>query len=199
MNPSLSFVSDETDADVKITETITVSLENIYQAEPVSTEEIACVAVPYNDLARNNMAVYIPYDRISNNDYSALALESSADKENRNYIYLSSGEDSLKKVDMNYEEQEYELQLDSEKFEKIILNIEDKIEAGGLSESELDNLNIKMENLKQQIAALQNYQIALESQREMEDAEKMRKAEEDLQANIDAMQPQTQNAVEYDE
>lgn len=199
MNPSLSFVSDETDADVKITETITVSLENIYQAETVSTEEIACVAVPYNDLARNNMAVYIPYDRISNNDYSALALESSADKENRNYIYLSSGEDSLKKVDMNYEEQEYELQLDSEEFEKIILNIEDKIEAGGLSESELDNLNIKMENLKQQIAALQNYQIALESQREMEDAEKMRKAEEDLQANIDAMQPQTQNAVEYDE
>lgn len=80
-----------------------------------------------------------------------------------------------------------------------VLNIEDKIEAGGLSESELDNLNIKMENLKQQIAALQNYQIALESQREMEDAEKMSKAHEELQANIDAMQPQTQNAVEYDE
>lgn len=56
-----------------------------------------------------------------------------------------------------------------------------------------------MENLKQQIAALQNYQIALESQREMEDAEKMSKAHEELQANIDAMQPQTQNAVEYDE
>lgn len=202
MNPALSFVPDETAADEKITETITVSLENIYQAEVVGKDEIACIAAPYNELVRNTMAVYIPYDRISNNNYSALSLESSVDVGNRNYIYLSSSGDSLKTVDMNYEEREYELQLNSENFEQTVLSIEEKIESGGLSESELEKLNIEMENLNQQIAALQNYQIALEAQRNMEEAqnaEKMRKAEEELNAQKDAMQPSTTNAVTYGE
>lgn len=199
MNPPESFVADETAADEKITETITASLENIYQAEVVSKDEIACIAAPYNELVRNTMAVYIPYNRITNNDYSALTLESSIDGGNRNYIYLSSNGNSLKTVDMNYEEREYELQLNSENLEQLVLSIEEKIEAGGLSESELDNLNIKMENLNQQIAALQNYQIALEAQRNMEEAEKMRKVEEDMQAQKDALQRLTTDAVEYDE
>ncbi len=199
MNPPESFAADETAADEKITETITASLENIYQAEVVSKDEIACIAAPYNELVRNTMAVYIPYNRITNNDYSALTLESSINEGNRNYIYLSSNGNSLKTVDMNYEEREYELQLNSENLEQLVLSIEDKIESGGMSESELEKLNIEMENLNQQIAALQNYQIALEAQRNMEEAEKMRKVEEDMQAQKDALQRLTTDAVEYDE
>lgn len=181
MNASASFVSDETDADKKITETMTVSLETIYQAETVSKDEIACIAAPYNELVRNTMAVYIPYDRIPNNDNTALTLESSIDGEKRNYIYLSSNGDSLKAADMNYEEKEYELQLNSEKLEQIVLDIEDKIKYEELRETEREKLNIEMENLKQQIAELQNYQIALEAQRNREEEEKIRKAEEDMQ------------------
>ncbi|GEM_PF-562146 len=206
MNPAVGYqVNAESETDEKTTEIITVYLTDDEATDVY--DEIASVAGPYNLLLRNNMAVYIPYERISNSNNNVLAMQSSINNEIINFVSIDEIDDEnggyqWKTVTQNYEETLYSVKENIEALQKNVIDSENKIKSEMLTTEETDKLENSIDKQNRQIEILENYQKALEAQIEaeaaLEEENRRQNAEEDMRKLMEEAQSSTAYAAAYE-
>lgn len=191
VNPAIGYmVNDESETDEKTTEIITVYLTDDESPDEYDEQnKIASVARPYDLLLRNGMAVYIPYGKILKSDNKALAMQSSINNENINFVYIDeiedlNGEYQHKSMKRNYEETLYSIKESTEILRQEVEDNEEKIKSEKLAIEETEKLENSIEKQNQQIEILENYQNVLEAALEESKVQK----EEDMQKMMEALQ-----------